>query len=68
MTEEEREEYNTELRLYAGIALPGIITTMGGTVFIEKEIARHAFDLAEAMIVESKKREKTNECNSSSDS
>jgi len=58
MTEEQIEEYNTELRLYAGIALPGIITTMGGTIFMEKEIAEHAFDLAEAMIKESKKREK----------
>jgi hypothetical protein len=63
MTEQEKEEYNDSLRLYAGISLPGLITVSGGTIFMEKEIAKQAFDMAEAMIEEFKKREKNEESN-----
>lgn len=49
------DEKNEMLLLLAGIALPGIITTKGGTLFPER-IANEAFDLAEAMLTEFKKR------------
>ncbi len=65
MTEEE-QNYNDKLLLLAGISLPGLIGKM--QFMSPLDIAIQAFDIAEAMIVESKKREKTNECNSSSDS
>ena len=57
MTEEQIEEYNTGLKLFAGIALPGIIGRASSFKSAE-DIATEAFDLAEAMMVESKKREK----------
>lgn len=56
MTEEEKEAYNDLLKLYAGISLPGLIGKM--QFMSPTDIAIQAFDIAEAMIVESKKREK----------
>lgn len=55
MTDEQREEYNDSLRLFAGISLPGVIATQGGTSFPEK-VAKEAFNIAEAMLVEYNKR------------
>jgi hypothetical protein len=57
MKEEEIEDYNNTLNLFAGIALPGIIGR-ASTFKTPKDIAREAFDLAEAMIAESDKRKK----------
>lgn len=45
------DEYNETLLLLAGIALPGIIITTGGTLTTEK-IARDAFNVAQAMLDE----------------
>ena len=59
MTEEEREEELTMLAMYAAIALPGIL---GKAMWVIKEdIAAQAFDIAEAMIVEYKKRKDVSE-------
>lgn len=55
MTDEEREEEQTMLAMYAGIALPGIIGRASSYISPE-EIGEKAFDIAEAMIVEYKKR------------
>lgn len=66
MTDEELEMYNTSLKLFAGIALPGVMGRASSFATSE-EIAQKAFDIAEAMMVESKIREK-NECNSSTNS
>ena len=60
MTEEEREEYNDKLLLLAGISLPGVIAAQGGTVFPDL-IANEAFTIAEAMLVEFKKRKNVSE-------
>lgn len=63
MTEEEIQEYNTALGLYAGIALPGILGRCS-SFDTNEVIASRAFDLAETMMVEFKKRElkKEEEC------
>jgi hypothetical protein len=59
MTEAE-EDYNDKLNLFAGIALPGIIGRM--SIFATADvIAKEAFDVAEAMMEESKKREPKSE-------
>ncbi len=56
MNEEQIEDYNSKLELFAGISLPGLIAK---SVFGHPEdIARQAFDQAEAMMVESEKRKK----------
>ena len=59
MTEAE-EDYNDKLNLFAGIALPGVIMTQGGTAFPDI-IAKEAFAIAKAMMKESKKREPKSE-------
>lgn len=57
MEDPEIEEYNDSLRLFAGIALPGVMGRM--SIFATPDmVAKEAFDIAEAMIVEFKKREK----------
>jgi hypothetical protein len=58
MTEEEIGEYNNKLLLLAGISLPGVI---GRASFIDRPeiVARDAFDIAEAMLVELDKRKKS---------
>lgn len=60
MTEEEREEELTMLAMYAGIALPGV---MGRSSYLDSSqvIAKQAFDIAEAMIVEYKNRKNVSE-------
>ncbi len=58
MTDDELEVYNDTLRFFAGIALPGVLARV--SIFADNvEVAKKAFDIAEAMMVESKKRQKT---------
>jgi hypothetical protein len=55
MTDEEKQEYNDKLDLFAGIALAGLCKDylMWKT---DGELANAAFCIAEAMMVESKRR------------
>jgi hypothetical protein len=58
MTEEE-QDYHDKLNLFAGIALPGVI---GKVIWVNTEdIAKQAFDIAEAMMKESLLRQPKSE-------
>lgn len=51
----EEQEEPSLLDIFAGIALPGVITK--ASLFDSNpDIARKAYDIAEAMVIESKKR------------
>jgi len=60
MTEEERKEESAMRQMYAGIALPGLIMK-SSSYLRHMDIAQEAFEIAEAMIEESRRIDKLNE-------
>jgi len=62
MSDEEKAEMQQMRDLFAGIALPGVLGR-SGAIYSPSGVAKEAYNIAEAMIVERTKRIQ-DECNS----